>query len=221
MRPHIFLTAAQQPGLRQVSDIRQAVRQGHPGAVWQRITALAAADLGTAPITPTSVFPGRDSEQARHANRDYTVCNAAGQRLLRAALVGLLGSDTAYRDLALEQLETLFDPELWPEWRDQAHQQTPADLRTGMLAHDAALAYDWLHPLLSQHQRESIVAGIHRCAIQPFWASVKQGAWWTERLNNWLACVVGGLGVAGMALGADHPDAERLGSIRSHGCGTI
>lgn len=210
MRPHIFVTSAAVPGLRQVEDVRQAIAAGHAAAIWGRITALAGADLGTAPLTPASLFTGRDPNQARHANPDYTVCHAAGQRILRAALVCLLTGNTRYRDLALQQLESLFDPAQWPEWRDQAHFRNPADLRTGMLAHDTALVYDWLHPFLRQDQRKWIVAGIDRCAIQPFWKSVDQGAWWTERRNNWLACVVGGLGTAGMALGGDHADAERL-----------
>jgi len=210
MRPHILITAEAQSGLRSVADLRAAVREGHGRQLWTAIEEQVDADLGTAPILPSSLFPGRDAIQAKHANRDYTVCAAAGQRILRAVLAHLISGRGDYRDLALEQIESLLDAERWPEWRDMAHGDNPADLRTGMLAHDVGLAYDWLHSSLTAAQRGAIVEGIDRCAIQPFWRSVEREAWWTYKMNNWLTCVVGGLGIAGMALGEDHPDAQKL-----------
>lgn len=212
MRPHILITADSQPGLRSAADLRAAVREDHGRQLWTAIEAQVTADLGTEPILPSSLFPGRDAIQAKHANRDYTVCAAAGQRVLRAALGHLITGREDYRDLALEQIESLLDAEAWPEWRDMAHGENPADLRTGMLAHDIGLAYDWLHTSLTAEQRGNIIEGIDRCAIQPFWHSAKREAWWTQthRMNNWLTCVVGGLGVAGMALDEDHPDAQKL-----------
>lgn len=208
----IELNPLPQPDLRSVADLRDAVRDGHGRQLWTAIEEQVKADLGTEPILPSSVFPGRDAIQAKHANRDYTVCAAAGQRVLRAALAHLITGREDYRDLALEQIECLIDGDRWPEWRDMAHGENPADLRTGMLAHDVGLAYDWLHSSLTAEQRSGIVEGIDRCAVQPFWRSVERKAWWsrTEKINNWLTCVVGGLGVAGMALGEDYPGAQKL-----------
>lgn len=212
LRPHIFVTAEKIVGLRSVAEVKHSISRGHPGQLWQRILAKAQIELEADALTPGSMFPGRSADQARHANRDYTVCHEAGQRILRAALVHLALGDAAFIDTALRQMEALFDPERWPEWRDLAHQGhgAPADLRTGMLSRDVALAYDWLHPALSEDQRQFIVKGLDRCGIQPFWRSVESGAWWAETMNNWLTCIVGGLGVAGMALGDDHPDSQKL-----------
>ncbi|MBT4503434.1 MAG: hypothetical protein HOC74_37230, partial [Gemmatimonadetes bacterium] len=76
MRPHILITAEAQSGLRSVADLRAAVREGHGRQLWTAIEEQVDADLGTAPILPSSLFPGRDAIQAKHANRDYTVCAA-------------------------------------------------------------------------------------------------------------------------------------------------
>ncbi len=91
-----------------------------------------------------------------------------------------------------------------------AHLRLEADLRTGTLSRDCALAYDWLHPMLTPEERAWVVEGIDRRGIQPFWRAVERGAGWADSHNNWMTCIVGGLGIAGMALGPDHPDSDRL-----------
>ena len=159
------------------------------------------------------MVPGRDREQADHSNRDYVICHAAGNRLLRAALAHLItGRRSEFKQNALAQMSVLFDESKWPEWRDLSHQQFgfPADLRTGMLSTDVALAYDWLHPALSERERNEIVEGIDRCGIRPFLKSIEMDPWWTTNNSNWLTCIVGGLGIAAMVLGAEHPKSDFL-----------
>lgn len=210
MRPHLYLTAEPVPGLRCLADVKADIRTGRARELWEEIRRDAEADLQAPVLVPTSVIAGRDPDNARHGNRDYQICRAAGQRVLRAALVNLLTGEPAYRDSALKQIEALFDPRLWPEWRDLAHMHLTADLRTGQLTQDLAIAFDWLHAALSPAQRRMIVDGLDRRGIQPFWKALENRDYWVQRSNNWMTCIVGGLGIAGMALGEDHPDSRRL-----------
>jgi len=211
-RPHLFLTEEKVSGLISVDDLRAAiVRPGHTADLWQKLLSQAAHDKHAQVITPSNYqVPSRSESQRTTANPDYYVCQAAGQRILRNALACLVTGDTSYRDVALLQIESLFDTDEWPDWRDRAHREYPADLRTGMLGRDVAIAYDWMHAKLSPDARRMIVAGLDRCAVQPFWKSAEAGIWWINAHNNWTTCVVGGLGIVGMALAEDHPDAERL-----------
>ncbi len=158
------------------------------------------------------MFPGRLPDQAAHANRDYTICEAVGQRVMRSALVFKVTGNKAHKTCALKQMETLFDQSLWPEWRDQAHacQQNPADLRTGMLSRDIGIAYNWLRSTLSPKERQSIIDGLDQCGIQRFLDSLPRKPFWLDRSTNWQTCVVGGLGICGMALGDDHPKSKFL-----------
>ncbi|MCG8604661.1 heparinase II/III family protein, partial [bacterium] len=134
------------------------------------------------------------------------------QRILRCALTNLLTGRLEYKQAAMSQMQALFDPLVWPEWMDQSHRRFghPADLRTGMLGLDVALAFDWLVPSLSQSERDFIIAGLDKKGIQPFLTSVRQNPWWTRDLNNWLTVIVGGFGMVGMALGDAHPQSQKL-----------
>lgn len=213
MRPHIFLTAEKVGQLRSVEEARDATRSGIGQELWQGILSRTDADLNCDPITPWSEFPEREPIHARHGNADWTVCFAAGQRILRAALINLLTGDERYRDLALRQITSLFDPKDWPMWCDDAHVHQgspPVDLRTGMFCHDLALAYDWLHASLTPEERAFIIDGIDRRGIQPYLERLPGKPFWLNGTHNWTTCIVGGLGIAGMALGEDHPDSQDL-----------
>jgi hypothetical protein len=124
----------------------------------------------------------------------------------------LLTEDARYRSTALEQMWALFDESVWPDWIDQAHIRFgySADLRTGMLSQDVAIGFDWLYPYLSDTERERIMEGLNRRGIQPFLTSMEQDPWWAHELNNWFTVIVGGLGIAGMALGDAHPRSQEL-----------
>lgn len=210
MRPHIFVTAEEVGPLQSVADLRHAAKAGPSAQVWDELLEAATRDLGADPLTPTSAIPGRSVTDVQHANRDYTICHAAGQRILRAALAALVTGERRWADDALLQMRTLLDENQWPDWRDMAHLRHKADLRTGMLSRDCALAYDWLYPMLSPEERAWIVEGIDRRGIQPFWRAIEEGSGWADSYSNWMTCIVGGLGIAGMALGPDHPDSDRL-----------
>ena len=209
-RPHIFVTADQIDGLRSVEDIRRNIQAGHAKSLWESQLAVADEELNRKPYEPGDVFPGRDLMSARHANRDYTIVHRAGTRALRAALACLITEDTRYRDDALAQMDALFDTNRWSEWRDIAHTGMNIDLRAGQLSRSLSLAYDWLHPFLDAEQRQWIVDGIDACGIQPYLKDLANGVRWANGTNNWMTCVVGGHGIAGLALGDDHPQSQEL-----------
>lgn len=212
-RPHLFISTDAADYRRSVAQLRQAISDHpHVRALWQTLLAEVEAALDAPPLLPTTPLPGRDKGHVLHANRDYMIVAAAGGRVLSAALAALVTGEPRYRDVALRQMEALFDPGRWPEWRDLAHNEHPADLRTGQLALDLGLAYDWLHSQLNADQRRWIVEGLDRRAIQPYLQSVKRGASWAgaDRRSNWQTVIVGGLGIAGMALGEDHPQSRQL-----------
>lgn len=149
---------------------------------------------------------------AEQRNPDFVICEAAGQRVLRAALVHLIDGDPAFKQVAMDQMKSLFDDKDWPQWLDQAHHRFgyPAGLRTGMLARDVGLAYDWLYSSMTPAEQQFVLEGLDRKAIQPYLASLKMDPWWIHDMNNWLTTIVGGLGIAGMAIQGDHPDAQTL-----------
>jgi hypothetical protein len=212
VHPKIFITNRQIKGLNSVHRLKQNIQSGHCLLLWNSIFEEAKKDINANPLLPSSIFPGRDVSSAKHNNPDWTICNAAGQRILRSALVNLISNKEEYKHIVLEQMEALFDKMLWPEWIDQSHKRFghPADLRTGMLSLDVALAFDWMFPNLTDSEKDFIIDGLDRQGIQPFLKAISQNPWWTKDLNNWLTVIVGGLGIAGMAIDGSHPDSTKL-----------
>jgi hypothetical protein len=212
-RPHLFWRANPAGTLRTVDSVRESVkRPGLAREIWKTIEGACAEDIGAAPLTCRSMIPGRMQVMADQNNPDYTICHAAGQRILRHAVALNITGEGKYKTAALEQLDALFDESVWPDWIDQAHLrfELPAGLRTGMLSQDCGLAYDWLYPFLDDTERKRIVEGLDRRGIQPFLKSMEADPWWAHDLNNWYSVIIGGLGIAGMALAGEHPDARHL-----------
>lgn len=213
-RPHLFLAADSAPGgpSRTVTEFRRAIREdAHVAGMWKIFLAQADHDLTAEIILPRTYKANRGERDWSIGNRDHSVVFAAGQRILRGALANLVTGEPRYRDAAWAQVEVLFTHPQWSDWRDLQHtNRAPADLRTGMLARDLGLAFDWLHPVLTPAQRQWLIAGLDERAIKPFWKSVEQGASWTKGGNNWSTTIVGGLGILGMALADAHPDSAKL-----------
>ena len=210
--PRIYLSASGPNGLRTPDDLRAAIKgDAWAKATWQRILERATREAGAPPILPDAVLPGRPAAAIRDRNPDFVLCEETGARLVRFALVTLLTGDAACKRAALEQCAALFDPTRWPDWIDQAHLSMghPAGLRTGMLAKEVAIAYDWMWPSLDDAERTFLREGLNRRGIQPILTSIAQDAWWAHDLNNWTTVIYGGLGIAGMVLRGEHPDADR------------
>ncbi len=83
-------------------------------------------------------------------------------------------------------------------------------LRTGMLATAVGILFNWLQPHLSSGQVEAIAEGLDRRAFTPFREAVEENPWWIEVAHNWLSCIVGGVGIAAMAVERVHPGAGDL-----------
>lgn len=208
--PAIFLGAEPGPGRRSLAQLRAAIASDFGARLWRTVRQGAQDAAGTDPLLPGTALPGRPAEQIEHANADNSICQAVVRRLLRAALVFLLTGQERFRQDALAQIDALFDPKRWPQWLDFAHEMFRADLRTGQLGAAVALTYDWLYPQLSAAERAAIVEGLDRCAIRPYLATAKTDPHWLTRPSNWMTVVVGGLGIAGMVLGADHDRSDLL-----------
>lgn len=212
--PRILLSTDGAAGTTRVDDLRAAVeRPGRSRQIWQAVRQTADAARDEPPVTPGDALPGRSDQDIAQGNRDYRVVDAAGQRVVCAALAAVLTGERSYVEAALRQMESLFDDSIWVEWQDIFHRQRfdlDADLRTGQLSRDLALAWDWMRSLLSDEESRRVVDGIDRRGIQPYLRAVDAGAWWVERMNNWTTVIVGGLGMAGMALDGTHPQAQRL-----------
>ena len=207
-----------------LDEIKRIIASPLGAPVWTAIQAAAAQDRDAPPYLVDSVFPGRDTYSAELKGMDYTLCRGIGQRITRHALMFLLEGDRAWLDAALRQVRILFDDTEYPAWNHFARMEVDAatmkaggdigpfdaHLRTGMLAKDVALVFNWLQPHLSAGEIEIFVRGLESRAIRPFQRAVAAHAWWLTTTNNWQTCIVGGVGVAGMALDGLHPDARDL-----------
>ena len=218
-KPHrsILLSPDKISGLRGLARLKDGPEEREvPRRLMEGILADADSALEEEPITVFTPLPGRSPEDLRQGNPEYIVVNAAGQRVLRFALACALGEERRYADAALAQVECLFDPSAWPEWQDLYHRRSlnlDADLRTGQLARDLGMAYGWLYPHLTSGERRRVVEGIDRRAVQPYLRALAARPPWIERLSNWTTCIVGGLGICGMALGPDHSESAELVEI--------
>ena len=210
--PRLLISSTATNGLRTVEDLKSAIQSGWSQANWQSLLASAEMALIQGPVQITDVLPNRVQSMIDAKNPDYVVCEAVGQQLLRAALAFLLTGRPEFKASAMDQLKVLYDPEVWPDWLDQAHggRAYKADLRTGMLSQAVGIAYDWLALALTEDERCWVIEGLDRRGIQPYLETLKMDPWWTHELNNWSTVIMGGLGIAGMALDGEHPAARRL-----------
>ena len=210
--PFIYLTDSASPGLRSIADVKQSVTSGLSKEMWDRLLEKADSEIDTKSLVASSMVPHRASEQAASENLDYYICYEIGQRITRNALAYLVTGDVRYRDTAWRQMSTIFDANQFPDWIDQAHLQfgLPAGLRTGMLAFDASLGYDWLYTALTEDERRIAQEGLDRRAIQPFLQSIELDAWYMHDLNNWTTVICRGVGVAAMILSETHSQSDAV-----------
>ncbi|MBE35716.1 MAG: hypothetical protein CMI16_09225 [Opitutaceae bacterium] len=210
--PRLLISSTATNGLRTLEDLKASIQGEWSQANWQSVLASAEKALTKGPILIDDVLPDRVQSMVEAKNPDYVVVEAAGQQVLRAALAHLLTGRLEFKASAMDQLKALYDPEVWPDWIDQAHVKFdyPADLRTGMLSQAIGVAYDWLASSLTDEERAWVIEGLNRRGIQPYLDSMEMTPWWSYELNNWSTVIMGGLGIAGMALDGEHPAAQRL-----------
>jgi len=209
--PRLFIAADNSDGLQSVDDFRRALKAGgFLTEAWADLITQAQAEAKLPALQADSVVPGRRTAMIRDRNLDYFICFHAGARMNRFSLAHLITGEEVYLTAAKAQLHAVLHE--WPDWIDQAHTRFghPADLRTGMLSQDCAIAYDWLYHSLNDDERAEIRAGIIRRGIQPFLTSVAQNPWWMADLNNWITVIAGGAAIAAMALHEHLPESQRI-----------
>ena len=209
--PRIFLATQSANGLRTVDVLRRDIKLGWMRDAWSRILFSAEKAVKDGPVLPDHFVYGRDQSSMLKKNPDFFVCEAVGQQLLRLALAHLLTGREEFKKSAMDQLEALYNPEVWPDWIDQSSINTgvTADLRTGSLSQDVAVAFDWLAPGLTPNEKKWIIDGLDRRGIQPFLKTLAGNPVWVNQISR-MTAIVSGLGIAGMALDGEHPDAQRL-----------
>jgi hypothetical protein len=226
MDPSTILSQNPETRAARIEELRRVIASPIGGPIWHQIKAAALRERDLPPYLVDSIFPGRDAYAAQLLAMDYTLCQAVGLRIMRHALMFLIDGDHQWIDAVLRQTDVLFDDVEYPAWNHVARMASDDDddtykktidlnkndvhLRTGMLANSVSLTLNWLRPHLKPDQLDTLVRGLEKRAIRPFQAAIKQELWWLEVNNNWLTCIVGGLGVCGMALDGLHPDAQSL-----------
>jgi hypothetical protein len=204
MPPTLLISDQPSTFSRSIEQIRNDARQGLPLEFWQQVESQARGWIGHPVIGPQSIFPGRDPDQARVANRDYAVVAGVVGRLLNCSLAFLLTGEKPFLQDAVAQVLSTFDETLWPDWRDKAHLHVPADLRTGQFLFGMGLMLDWVGDAMDKADRDALIAGITARGMAPFMQAVVEKTPFLNpdnaRANNWLAAVTGGAGVAAMAL---------------------
>ena len=213
MNPSIILSSCPEGREQRIAGIRRIIASPIGAAIWSELRAAAVRERDLPPYLVDSVFPGRDPYSAELKGMDYTLCRGVGLRILRHALLFLIEGDQAWIDAAVRQSDVLFDDQEYPAWNHFARMAEPqfdVHLRTGMLAKDVSLMFNWLRPHLGPGRTRTLVDGLEKRALAPFNRAVESRPWWIEVNNNWLTCIVGGLGICGMALDGLHPEARNL-----------
>ena len=209
--PRLHVTAGAYPGLLSLNELRRGVTEGPGRELWRALQAEVERRAALPPYDPSTPLPGRPAGVIERHENDYVLSEAALQRVTDAALAWLIAERPAYRDDALRQLEWMFDPEPWPEWRHpvNAERGVVADHRIGSHLGHLSIAYDWLYPALQPDQRAWLLAGIRERALQRVLDSRTRDSHWGN-YNNWTGDIVAGMGAAGMALAGEIDGAEEL-----------
>ncbi|MBX2817623.1 MAG: hypothetical protein KTR24_16560, partial [Saprospiraceae bacterium] len=207
-RPMIFFESAM--STMDTGDL-QSANDPHLHNLWVQLQEAVNQDAAFDFIDQSIDFPGRDPVHLRHENLSYDMARGICERLGRSALMHHLTKDPVYKERVLRQIEILFDDAHFPVWCDDAHmhKEPHVDIRTYRISMWIALCYNWLYEDLNEEERKTIIQGLDRKAIKPFWQKLAQKPGWYRHRHNWFTNMFGGMGITMMALGNDHPDTQR------------
>ena len=211
--PSIFLVKKKTEGFTSIEDLKYLNQEGHQGRLWSDFMKKLDQDFQVPHLDPSTDFPGRDPIQLKHANVSYDMARGVCERMARSCLMFLITENEKYKDLVMDQIKALFDEELWPMWCDKAHVRSEGpqvDIRTFRISMWVALCFNWMHSYLSEEEKVSIIEGLDRRAIQPFWQRLAQRPSWYVHRHNWFTNMFGGMGITAMALGDYHPETQRI-----------
>ena len=211
-RPHLFIRSQSVDGARSLGDVRSGLSDTHAAQLWKQLLDKTARELEEPPWTPSSALPSRKPQQIAHANREYELVAYTANRILDAALVGLLEDDRRYAESVCNQIRTVYDVAAWPEIEDKTHlaHGDHCSLRSGQLAFAIGCAYDWLYNLLTEAERTEILEGFDRRFTRQFRAALEHGDRWVNWRHNFCVVIYGGFAIAGMAFGDDYAESGWL-----------
>lgn len=170
-----------------------ALRERARTGPWGAVEAAARRWLET--LDPTRPLESTSSLQAR--------CHSLSEAAATIAFYGLVGGIDEERKRIggfFEALDVRGIEEKLP-----VNEFMPR----GELLYGLAMAYDWAHPYLSPKARANLGAIVRRNAEENF-AGISQKKSWeaTSEANNHSMAAMGGVGVAGLAMWGEHPDAK-------------
>ncbi|MBN1292495.1 MAG: heparinase II/III family protein [Candidatus Latescibacteria bacterium] len=137
------------------------------------------------------------------------------------AFVYQMTGEQKYADKAFEFLDALCDMQLWcyrahefpiiysrvwPWNVDDDQVVFNYDIRTGDMARELGLVYDWLYPALDKHQRNRIRGALLAKAITLVRGNWDYHWWASSYRCNWCGIGLSGLGVASLALLNEDPE---------------
>ena len=212
MRPHIYLTQTKIEGLRSLDEVRTGIQSGYAKDLWTQLLAKAEHELSEPAWTPKTALPGREEKQIRHENREFELVAHTSNRIMDGALVALVLDDRRFVEAVLQQIDSVYDDDAWPEIEDLTHlaHGDHCSLRRGQLALAIGTAYDWMHALMTVEERERVIAGFDRRFTQAFKAALEAGDRWVNWRQNFCSVIYGGFAIAGMAFGEDYAESDWL-----------
>jgi len=142
-------------------------------------------------------------EQGRWGAATNAVATMQG-RIFDLAVSHHIDRNVAYRDRAVEELMSLAG---FSTWVDPSHAGQDADLCTGEACATAAVALDLLAEEMSDADRDRCRQAILDKGVAPYLRAVEAGAFWWSAYHNWNAVINAGVGLAGLLLSDEAPDA--------------
>jgi len=169
--------------------------------IYQSLRRRCAMVLEAAPMTEQQ---WRYLAQQGQWGAALNAARAVQGRAIDLLIAHHIDPNAAYRDRAVEEVNNLVG---WSAWVDPCHNHLPADLCTAEAAVAVAVALDWLWEDLSDPQRRGWLDALRDKAVRPYLEGVRGEAFWASCHHNWNAVVHGGVGLAGLSLSDESPDA--------------
>jgi len=211
--PYLYFTEADKPAI-----IERIKNDPEANEIFRRLEVEGRRLIFTpveviAPVEPRNPRYDTDGVAIRYVNVHR---NAA---LLLAFLYQMTG-DEKYAQKSFEFTDTLCDlrswtyrahefpiiySRVWP-WGCKDDQIVfTYDIRTGDMAYELGMVYDWLYPALDKHQRDRIRSGLLENAITHVRGNWEYHWWASAYRCNWCGIGLAGLGVSSLALLTEDP----------------
>jgi len=134
-----------------------------------------------------------------------------GRALEAQSYAYLMAQAPAHRDRAHQLARALVE---MPVWVAECHSdggQRRMDLTAGVAAEALALYVDWLGPELGGTRLELVRRAVQEKGVEAYLHDRELPGWFQQRmLNNWIAVMCGGLGLALLSVEPNHPRADEV-----------